>query len=159
DNVSPHSDTTIASASTQEARIKTVVLARMPMVIVAAIITIAVVFIFGGGGEVTQNEVTENANPSGLLMLASFAVLLTAVFLNRHIVEAFIWAIISAVILGMINNNIALLDMFHIPTESGASSGIVEDGISSIVNPLVFVIIILAVTQIMIASGAIDKIL
>src|SRR5699024_11229102 len=69
------------------------------------------------------------------------------------------WAIISAVILGMINNNIALLDMFHIPTESGASSGIVEDGISSIVNPLVFVIIILAVTQIMIASGAIDKIL
>lgn len=159
DNVSPHSDTTIASASTQEARIKTVVLARMPMVIVAAIITIAVVFIFGGGGEVTQNEVTENANPSGLLMLASFAVLLTAVFLNRHMVEAFIWAIISAVILGMINNNIALLDMFHIPTESGASSGIVEDGISSIVNPLVFVIIILAVTQIMIASGAIDKIL
>src|SRR5699024_7221674 len=99
DNVSPHSDTTIASASTQEARIKTVVLARMPMVIVAAIITIAVVFIFGGGGEVTQNEVTENANPSGLLMLASFAVLLTAVFLNRHMVEAFIWAIISAVIL------------------------------------------------------------
>src|SRR5690625_4118286 len=46
DNVSPHSDTTIASATTQGAKIKDVLRARMPMVIVASLITIVIVFLF-----------------------------------------------------------------------------------------------------------------
>ena len=159
DNVSPHSDTTIASAATQDAKIKTVVRSRMPMVIISAIITIVIVFLFGGGGEVTHNEITASADPSGLLMLVSFVVLLTAVYLDRHMVEAFIWGILSAVLLGMLNGKLTLADIFFIPAETGMTSGVIEDGIGSVVNLIIFVLIILAVTQIFMAAGAIEKIL
>lgn len=159
DNVSPHSDTTIASATTQGAKIKEVVRARMSMVIVAAIITIVIVFLFGGGGEVTYNEITASADPSGLLMLLSFVVLLTAVYLDRHMVEAFIWGILSAILLGVLNGRFTLADIFFIPAESGMTSGVIEDGIASVINLIIFVLIILAVTQIFMEAGAIEKIL
>lgn len=159
DNVSPHSDTTIASATTQGAKIKDVLRARMPMVIVASLITIVIVFLFGGGGEVTQNEVTASANPSGLLMLISFVVLLTVVYLDRHMVEAFIWGILSAILLGMLNGAFSLSDIFFIPAESGMTSGIIEDGIASVIDLIIFVLIILAVTQVFMEAGAIENIL
>lgn len=159
DNVSPHSDTTIASATTQDAKIKTVVKARMPMVILASSITILIVFIFGGGGQVTQNEVTATANPSGLVMLLSFISLLIAVFLDRHMIEAFIWGILTAILLGILNGGFTLSELFFIPSESGMTSGVIEDGIGSVVNLIIFVLIILSVTQIFMEAGAIEKIL
>ncbi|KIL32852.1 Na+/H+ antiporter NhaC family protein [Bacillus subtilis] len=159
DNFSPISDTTIVSASTQGADIKSVVRARMPLSLIAAVITIIIVFLTGGGGEVSDNQVTAEANPSGLIMLVSFVVLLTAVFLKRHMIEAFIWGILAATCLGILNGSFVLKAMFHMPEESGATSGFIEDGIASMSAPIIFVLIILAITQIMIESGAIEKIL
>jgi len=160
DNCSPHSDTTIASASTQEASIKSVVLERMPMVMIAAFVTMLIIFATGGGGEVVLNQqMAAEAHPSGLLMLVSVLVLITAVFLNRHMIEAFIWGIVSAILFGLFNGSFSLLSLFHIPAESGSSSGIIEDGILSMSNTIMFVLIVLAITQIMVESGAIERIL
>ncbi|WP_342753192.1 Na+/H+ antiporter NhaC family protein [Shouchella clausii] len=160
DNVSPHSDTTIASAATQNASIREVVLARMPMVIIAALVSMLIIFLTGGGGEVVSaQQMGVDVDPSGLLMFISVLVLITAVFLNRHMIEAFVWGIVSAALLGILNGSIVLSDFFHIPKESGVSSGLIEDGILSISNTMIFVLIILAITQIMVESGAIDRIL
>lgn len=160
DNCSPHSDTTIASAATQGASIKTVVRVRMPFVLIAAAVSMVLVFCFGGGGEITASSGPDaGTNPFGLLMLISFLVLIFAVFRNRHMIEAFVWGIIAAVVLGLATGGFKITEVFHLPQQSGESSGMVEDGIASVANTMVFVLIILGLSQIMVEAGAIQKLL
>ncbi|MGO3152836.1 MAG: Na+/H+ antiporter NhaC family protein [Galactobacter sp.] len=160
DNCSPHSDTTIASAASQGAEIKDVVKARIPFVLIAAAFSIVFVLVFGGGGEVTaKNTPGTETNPWGLLMFLSFLVLIFVVFRNRHMIEAFIWGIIAAVILGLVTNGFSFGDIFHFPAVKGDSSGLVQDGIASVANTMIFVLIILGLSQIMVEAGVIQKLL
>ena len=52
DNLAPVSDTTIVSAYTQEATMKDVVRSRFPLAMSAAVISMVVLLVFGGGGTV-----------------------------------------------------------------------------------------------------------
>jgi len=160
DNLAPISDTTIVSAYTQEAQMKDVVKSRFPLAITAAIITVIVLILFGGGGEVQAlPEMNSSVNASGLLMLIAFAVVVTSALLGKHIIESLIWGNISAAILGLLNGHISLSHIFHIPEERGMSTGIIQDGISGVIGAIVFALLVLAITQILIESGVMDKIL
>ena len=160
DNLAPVSDTTIVSAYTQGSTMKNVVKSRFPLAMTAAIIAAVVLLITGGGGEVKPlPEIQASLDVSGLLMLVGFAVVLTSALTGRHIVESLIYGNVSAMLLGLINGNITLPKIFSIPVHSGDSTGIIQDGISSVVGAIVFALLILAITQVLIDSGVLRKML
>ncbi|MCA0174561.1 Na+/H+ antiporter NhaC family protein [Bacillus sp. RAR_GA_16] len=160
DNLSPVSDTTIVSAYTQGATMREVVLTRLPLVVAAGVITIIVLLVAGGGGEVRElADIEQNVSASGLLMLLSLTIVVSAALLNRHIIEALIYGNITAVVIGMIIGNIQLSKLFHIPSERGESTGLIEDGILGVTGAIMFVLLVLAITQVLIESGAMAKLL
>lgn len=160
DNLAPISDTTIVSAYTQGAKMKDVVKSRFPLAITAATITAVILVLTGGGGQVTSlPEIQAQINPSGLLMLVGFAIVVTSALTGRHIIESLIYGNVSAIILGLISGNLTLQKVFSIPAEKGQSTGLIQDGISGVVGAIIFALLVLAVTQVLVESGVMHKIL
>ncbi len=160
DNLAPISDTTIVSAYTQEATMKDVVRSRFPLAISAAAIAAVVLLLAGGGGNADAlPEIGAAVNPAGLLMLVSFSVVLVSALSGRHIIESLIYGNLSAAILGLINGNLMLSDVFHIPAARGESSGLIQDGIQGVVGAIVFAMLVLAITQVLVESGVIGRLL
>ena len=160
DNLAPVSDTTIVSAYTQGATMKDVVRSRLPLSLTAATISVVIFLLFGSGGNVSSlPEIKANLNPSGLFMLLALVTVVTAALSGRHIIESLIYGNIVAAAVGVLNGNSSLSAIFSIPPDRNASTGLIEDGISSVVGAIIFAILILAITQIMVESGIMKSIL
>jgi len=160
DNLAPISDTTIVSAFTQEAEIRDVVKSRFPLAISAAFISAIVILITGGGGSVKSlPEIETQTNPLGLLMFISFTVVVISAMFRRHLIESLIYGNVSAAILGILSGQISLNSIFRIPSERGESTGIIQDGINGVVGAIIFALLMLSITQVLIESGVLKKIL
>ncbi|MBD3414282.1 MAG: sodium:proton antiporter [Candidatus Aminicenantes bacterium] len=160
DNLAPISDTTIVSAYTQEARMKDVVRSRFPLSITAAFFSGMVIFLFGGGGDIQAlPEIQAQINPLGMLMLFSFAVVVISALMGRHLIESLIYGNVSAIFIGMITGHIRFSQLFRIPATTGESSGIIQEGINSVVGAIIFALLMLGITQVLIESGVMAKIL
>ena len=160
DNLAPISDTTIVSAYTQDAEMRDVVRSRFPLAIVAAIVAGIIFLIFGGGGELQSlPEIQAKMNPMGLFMMIPLAIVIIAALCKRHIIESLIYGNVSAMILGVGIGTINISAIFSIPATRGISTGLIEDGINSVVGAIIFAILILAVTQILVESGIMVRIL
>ena len=88
DNVSPISDTTIASATTQGARLGDVVRSRLKYALPAGAVALFVFVLFGGSGAAAEVLQTE-PDALGLLMLAVPALVLTVLIRQRHLNKLF----------------------------------------------------------------------
>lgn len=160
DNLAPISDTTIVSAYTQEATMKDVVRSRFPLAMAAAIIAGIVLLIFGGGGTVASlPEISAKIDPLGLVMLISLGIVVVLALNGRHIIESLIWGNVSAAFFGIIIGKVKFATLFHIPAKRGESTGLIEQGISSVTGAIIFALLVLAVTQVLIESGVMDRIL
>lgn len=158
DNLAPVSDTTIVSAYTQGASMKDVVRSRFPLAICAAAVAAIVFIVFGGGGEVkVLPEIKATLNPSGLFMLLALVVVVVTALRGSHIIAALVYGNITAAVVGMCIGTIKLNQLFHLP-EKG-STGLIQGGIEGVVAPIIFAVLILAVTQILVESGIMRKIL
>jgi Na+/H+ antiporter NhaC len=160
DNLAPVSDNTIVSAFTQDADMRDVVKSRAPISLVAGAICIVFLSIFGGGGAVSAlPEIKASMNPTGLLMLLSFVVVVGSALSGRHIVESLIYGNISAVIFGLLSGNMALSAVLSLPAKRGQTTGLIETGISGVAGAIIFALLILAVTQVLVESGVMSAIL
>lgn len=160
DNLAPVSDTTIVSAYTQGATMKDVVRSRFPLAITAAGIAAVVFLIFGGGGELRPlPEIQARMDPTGAFMLLALVVVVAAALSGRHIIESLIYGNVAAAVVGVLTGHTTLASIFSIPAKRGVSTGIIEDGINGVVGAIIFAILILAVTQILVESGIMKRIL
>lgn len=161
DNLAPVSDTTIASAFTQGARMGDVVRQRAPLALAAAAIALAVFAIFGGGGDATGDLSAIGADPSplGLVMLLPFALVIVLAMAGRHILDALIWGSVSAIVLGVITGLLTLPQVFSPPAERGESTGLIEDGVRGVTGPVILVLLVLAMAQVLADSGLMAKML
>ena len=93
DNVSPISDTTIASALTQDADIAGVVKSRLRYALLAAAIALVAYAALGSAGASLDERPDMAANPIGLVMLI---VLVVALLLRgHHLLEGLIFGILT----------------------------------------------------------------
>ena len=161
DNLAPVSDTTIVSAYTQGASIKDVVRSRFPLAMVAATITgIIFVIVGGGGGEVQElPEISADTDPSSLLMLLSLAVVVGCALIGKPLLESLTYGIITAVIVGMAIGNLGFSQLIHLPEVRGDSTGLIQDGISGVSGAIIFVLLLLSITQVVTESGVMDRML
>jgi len=160
DNLAPISDTTIVSAYTQGATMRDVVRSRFPLAMAAATIASAVFLIFGGGGQTKPlPEIQAQMDPTGAFMLIALIVVVVSALRGRHIIESLIYGNITAAIVGIATGHMTLATIFHIPEKRGISTGLIQDGVNGVVGAIIFALLILAVTQIMVESGIMARIL
>lgn len=159
DNIAPISDTTISSAYTAKATMADVVKSRLPLALISAAVTVVVLAIFGGGGDVASNRIDVVANPWGLLMLVPFGIVIYLAMRRHHIIIALMWGSLSAMIIGTATGLLKVTDIFSIPAERGESTGLIQDGIADITGAIVLVLFILALAQVLADSGFMTQIL
>lgn len=160
DNLSPVSDTTIASATTQGMDLGGVVKSRLKYSIPAAVITILLYYFFSRGGEVLQGteKYIENTEPVTLLFLLVPAVIIYLCFRQRHLLEALSYGIITGLIIGLLTGIIPMSDIISVPEQFGAG-GVILEGIQNAVPTIIVVLILFAQINLLKEGGGIDIIM
>ncbi|MFC7404593.1 Na+/H+ antiporter NhaC family protein [Georgenia alba] len=160
DNLSPISDTTIASSYTQDATMGAVVRRRLPLALTAGAVSLVTFYAAGGGGEVAAGgSVTAESSPVGLIMLLPFALVIVLALMGRHIFESLTWGTLSALVLALLTGALSGPDIFHVPAERDESTGLVEDAILDVTGPVLLVLFVLGLTRVLADSGVMSWLL
>lgn len=164
DNLAPVSDTTIVSATTQEADVPGVVRSRFKYAIVAAIPALILFCVFGGGGNVqadqaAMNAMIESTTPVGLLMLMPFALVLVLALSGHHLLTSLTWGIIAAIPLIIFTGLAKPGEILHFDPESDTIiGGALVDGMTGYFNMAILILLIVAAAHLMKLGGTMEAI-
>jgi Na+/H+ antiporter NhaC len=160
DNISPVSDTTIASASTQEADIGGVVRSRMKYALPAGLVSVLAFGALGGGGEGGAGGVLETGTVLRPLWMALAPALVIAMLLaRRHLVESLMAGGVAAALLGTALGLIRPAELMSIDAESFIARGLILDGMERGVGISVFTILLMGLVGGLEASGLLDRVI
>jgi Na+/H+ antiporter NhaC len=144
DNISPVSDTTIASANTQGADMGGVVRSRMKYALPAAALAILVFWGWGGGeGGAAGAAAPEGVGPGGLLMLAVPILVIVLLIRRRHLIEGLMMGILAAALLGLATGLFAWDEIFFVDREQFTAGGLILTGMQRGVGVSVFTILLM----------------
>lgn len=156
DNVSPISDTTIASATTQGAKLGDVVRSRLKYAIPAAAVALLVFVLFGGSGTAAEGLQTE-PDALGLLMLAVPALVLTVLIRQRHLVEGLIYGTVSASLLGLALGRFGFADLLSIDQDNFTATGLLLDGMRRAIGVSIFTVLLMGLVGGLERAGLLDR--
>lgn len=158
DNVSPISDTTIASATTQHADLGGVVRSRLRYAVPAAALAITVFALFGGAAGATGGLIREG-DPAGLIMLAVPAVVLTLLLRRTHLVVGLFAGIGLGMVLGLVLGRFGPSDLLSIDPDNFVATGIILDGMRRAFGVSIFTILLMGLVGGLTASGLLDRLI
>ncbi|MCL2122303.1 MAG: hypothetical protein FWH28_08665, partial [Clostridiales bacterium] len=117
DNLAPISDTTIASAGSQNADMGGVVRTRVWYSLPAAVFVFIVQLLLGGrGGTLSTEAMGElSYNPLSFVMLAVPIVIITLCFLRKHLIVALAYGSLTGIIIGLASGLYQFSDIFNYP--------------------------------------------
>jgi Na+/H+ antiporter NhaC len=158
DNVSPVSDTTIASASTQGADMGGVVRSRMRYALPAGAVSILVFGLFGGRGQEAMGLAgAGEAGPGGLVMLAAPALVIYLLLRRRHLVEGLMMGILAAVLLGLGTGQLAWSELFYLDPAEFSARGLILTGMQRGVGVSIFTILLMGLVAGLEAAGVVER--
>ncbi len=181
DNVSPVSDTTIASASSQQAPMGGVVRSRLRYALPAAAAAALALLLFGGAdgngpsaaGQLAPaaNPATPGANPAAAgaqtapiagdpaafpVLLAPLAAFLM-LFRGKGLVESLFAGAAAAVVVALATGLVSATDLIHIDAASFRAQGLILDGMEGAVGIVVFTILLMGVVGPAQEAGILDR--
>ena len=160
DNVSPISDSTIASAATQGADIGGVVRSRLGYALPAAAVAIVVFAVSGGAAEGAPATLAgAGADPVALLMLAVPLAVMAALLRKAHLVEALLLGSLGAALLGLALGRFAPGDLMGIDQAAFIADGLILDGMRRGVGVSIFTVLLMGLVGGLEASGLLDRLL
>lgn len=165
DNLAPISDTTIASASTQqykdrktEADIAGVVASRFRYSIVAGIIALIIFAVLGGSGAEVASNINDLGDPLALVMLVPVVALLGVAIKTRSIFKAITTGLIVGIVTGLLSGIFTWSSLFSSSGELGNNvTGFLPDGLESMLGVVSLVIAVFGIMGVLNAAGAIDR--
>ena len=167
DNVSPISDTTIASATTQEADIGGVVRSRLKYALPAAVVA-AIAYTALGGAETgvggaqaggTGAELIQAGSLRPLIMLLPPTFTIVMLLRRAHLVPSLMVGIVSTMALGVAANLFTPGDLLHVDREAFIARGIVLEGMERGVGISIFTLLLMGLVGGVEASGLMDRLL
>ncbi|SES12479.1 Na+/H+ antiporter NhaC [Gracilibacillus ureilyticus] len=160
DNLAPVSDTTIVSATTQGADVPGVVRSRFKYAIAAAIPTLILFIIFGGGGSFeNQASIESSTSPAGLVMLIPFIIVLVLALSGNHIITSLTWGIITAVVTIAIFPVGSLQEVISFnPDSDNIVEGALINGIIGYMNMAILILLIVASAHLLRLGGTMEAI-
>lgn len=169
DNLAPVSDTTIIAATSQEytnkegsVEIGDSFKTRGKYVLIAAIISIVLFFIFGASKEAVDAETATNLlnqyqNPKGLLLLIPTLLVIILSVKGVNIFASLGVGIVVATAIGLITNLFTFSALVSI--DSGTVSGAIPEGIAGMTTVSILLIIVVSMGNLLIKSGCMDVII
>ena len=161
DNVSPVSDTTIASASSQDAPMGSVVRSRLRYALPAGVVAALVLTLLGGaeapaapaGGQDAVLAGDPAALPMLLAPLAAFGML----WRGSGLVESLFAGVAAAVVLALALGLVAPADLVYIDREAFQARGLILDGMEGAVGIVVFTILLMGIVGAAQEAGILDR--
>jgi Na+/H+ antiporter NhaC len=160
DNVSPISDTTIASATTQGADLGGVVRSRMRYALPAAALAVVAFALLGGADAPTPNtSATLFGHPAALGMLVVPALVLALLLRRSHLVVGLFAGIGGALCLGLALRRFSPADVLAIDADAFVATGLVLDGMRRAFGVSVFTILLMGLVGGLEASGLLTRLI
>ncbi|MFQ6083353.1 MAG: Na+/H+ antiporter NhaC family protein [Candidatus Aminicenantia bacterium] len=161
DNLSPISDTTIASALSQRADIGGVVKSRLKYAFPAGILALILYITFGQGSLIQGGieTIQEKAHPAGLPMIVVPIVIIILCLSQRHLLEALFWGIVVGCLVGLSFKLISFKDLFSLDVKNRAAQGIILEGLKGGVGISIFTIMLLGLVYSIQKAGLIGKLI
>ena len=161
DNVSPVSDTTIASASSQGAPMGGVVRSRLRYALPAAVVAALILTLLGGA----ETPVTQAAgpgavlagNPAALPMLLAPLTAFVMLWRGRGLVESLFAGVAAAVVLALALGLVAPADLLYIDREAFQARGLILDGMEGAVGIVIFTILLMSIVGAAQEAGILDR--
>ena len=160
DNISPVSDTTIASSLTQDADMGGVVRSRLKYALPAAAIAMVFYGMLGASTAIgpavdagAVSEASSSGGPAALPMIVVPAMVLGLLLAKRHLLEGLLFGILGAVVLGI---GLGLLDpsaVFAIDPKAFSAGGLIVDGINNAVGVSIFTLLLMGLVAGIEATG------
>lgn len=147
DNISPVSDTTIASATTQAAAIGDVVRSRLRYALPAAAAALVGFVVLGGGAPVTST-VAASIDLSALFMLAAPAFVLGLLLRGTHLVVALAAGIGAAMVLGLGGGFVSWSEVVYIDAQAYGARGLLVDGLDRGVGVSIFTLLLMGIVAV-----------
>jgi len=162
DNIAPISDTTIASAYTQGAEIRTVVRSRLKYALVAAGFALILFAIFGFGMQSAPSSaaaLAKNVSPKGLIMLIVPAVLIFIMFKGVHLVTALMTTNAFGILLALVTGLMKPTGVLFANVPAKKFGGILYSGINGMLPIIMFTMLLLGLVGIFDKAGIFQLIL
>ncbi|MDE2754729.1 MAG: hypothetical protein OXI83_19335 [Gemmatimonadota bacterium] len=171
DNVSPVSDTTIASASSQRAPMGGVVRSRLRYALPAAAAAALALLVFGSADTAAQTgPLAPGADPAAgaaggalagdpaafpmlLAPLAAFVML----FRGKDLVESLFTGVAAAVVVALATGLVSAADLIHIDAAAFRAQGLILDGMEGAVGIVVFTILLMGIVGAAQEAGIMDR--
>ena len=149
DNISPVSDTTIASASTQQADIGGVVRSRMKYALPAGTLALALYGLLGAAAP--DGAPTAGLGHSyglrGIWMLAAPAASIAMLLRQRHLVESLLAGIATGVAAGLASGSIEVGALLYIDADAFIARGVILEGMERGVGVSIFTVLLMGVVS------------
>ena len=164
DNLAPISDTTIASASTQQFKNGKPadiggVSSRIKYSAVAGLITIVIFAVFGGmGGVYEGGSIDAAANPVSLVMLIPVVLMLTVSTKTRNIYEGILVGLVTGTVVGLAAGLFTPAQVFSNDAANNAAVGFLIDGINNILPTCALVISVFGIMGVLSDAGMLNLI-
>jgi Na+/H+ antiporter NhaC len=157
DNLSPISDTTIASAYTQEARIAGVVRSRLRYALFAGTIALALYLYFGGASTSRAALPVAMVDRRALAMLLVPAIVLSMLWKGRTLLEGLLAGIVLSIGLGVVLGLVRPDQLFRVEAGSFSAGGLLLEGMNRGVGASIFTLLLMGLVGPLEASGTLDR--
>ncbi len=160
DNVSPVSDTTIASATTQGAELGRVVRTRLRYALPAACVAVIAALVLGSSGAAsTSNAALSNGSLAALPMLMVPAIVIGALLARRHLVEGLLYGVAGGVVLSLLLGLISPGELMFVDTEAFIARGTILSGMERGIGVSVFTILLMGLVGGIESSGLVVRLI
>ena len=163
DNLAPISDTTIASASTQQfkdgrpADIGGVVSSRLKYSLVGATIATVIYAIVGGmGGTYQGGQIDALANPVTLVMLIPVVIMLFVATKTRNIFAGILVGLTLGTVTGLVAGLFPFSAVFANDAANNAATGFLIDGVNGILPTCALVTSVFGIMGVLTDAGTLD---
>jgi Na+/H+ antiporter NhaC len=162
DNISPVSDTTIASATSQGADIGGVVRSRLKYACPAAGVALCFYVALGSADPATtsvQAGSTSALGPRGLQMLLAPSVAIGVLLCRRHLLEGLIYGSLTALVVGLLLGLLSPHDILVIDREAFVARGLIVEGMERGLGISIFTILLMGLVAGLEACGILDRVI
>ncbi len=158
DNISPVSDTTIASATTQGAEMGDVVRSRLRYALPAAAFALVAFAAFGAGpGAGTAAPTARFVDPTGWLLLAAPVLAVVMLLRGRHLIEGLFAGSLATLVIGLASRRLHAGQLMYLDLENFTAKGLIVSGVDRAVGVSVFTILLMALVAGLEASGLLER--
>ncbi len=159
DFIAPISDTTIASALSQDAEIGATIKSRLKYVLPAAFLALVAYFIVAYSSDSAEgiSKASSLGTPKGLPMLLVPAFVIYLFLKGKHLLHGLLFGLLFGTLLGLILGLLPISEVLSLDLENFAAKSFIIDGINRAVGLSIFTILLMGLVATLKASGLMDK--